>query len=161
METELSSDSPRPVARARVAELTKQGLFALMTGGLSLLWLVAKALPRAWERTWLLRADWVAHGREPREWAWLGQGWLAVLGTALVALPASLILGSLGSFVFRFGTLTPGQRLPLPALAFTLIFLCTFLTVFGLVTIYCAHTLRMAVSLAWTWIRSFIPRSHP
>lgn len=108
----MSNTHALPFFRARASGFAKQAFLALLTGGLSLLWLIAKHLPGAWERTWLLRAEWIRRGRNPHEWEWLGHGWLAVLGTIVVALPASLVLGSLGSMVFRLNPLLPGQHPP-------------------------------------------------
>jgi hypothetical protein len=147
------STDPTP-SKSGAAEVAKQVFLVLLTGGISLLWLIARRLPDAWERTWLLRAEWISKGRNPREWGWLGRGWMAVLGTTLVAIPASLVFGSLGSLAYRGHPIIPGQRIPIPALLLAMIFLGTLMTMGGLFCIYLGHTLRMATVYAWDRIRS-------
>ena len=149
MSTDTVQDTPKPVA----PEVVKQTFLAFITGGMSLVLLIARRLPDTWEQTHLLRAEWITRGKNPQDWAWIKKGWLAVLGTSLVSVPASLAVGAFGSLFLRSQAL-PGRKMPVLAYLLAMVFLGSLMTMGSLVAIYTFHTLRMASACAWNALRA-------
>lgn len=135
----------------RLLSLSKHALLALLTGGMSLIWLVGRKLPSWWESACLERARWIENGRRPDAWKWLQEGWKATGGTILVSVPVAMAMTAGGSMLIR----SLAGKSPSAAAGKTYVFLIVSPPVLAcaialtLVATWLWHSGRQAASLAW------------
>jgi len=137
----------------RLLALSKHAFLALLTGGLSLVWLVGRKLPSWWESACLERARWIQDGRKPDAWKWVAEGWKATAGTILVSIPCAMAVTSGASLIVR-GTIHPATASLTTAKAYVFLIVTPPILACAicltLLSTWLWHSGRQAVSLAWS-----------
>lgn len=135
----------------RLLALAKQALLALLTGGLSLIWLVGRKLPGWWESACLERAQWIQGGRRPDAWKWVQEGWKATGGTILVSIPVAMATTAAASALFRAAAGHSRSIVAAKAYVFLIVsppvLACAI--ALTLIATWLWHSGRQAASLAW------------
>lgn len=146
------SSNPQPQSGSK--GLGKILFLALLTGGMSLVWLALTSASSLWDKACLARAEWLKAKESTKPWGWVGRGWMAAGASLFGILPSSMMLAGVLSLGMRNTHYAPGMPLPLRALVVGMIPTIAFMIVLGQVATMLFHTARAGSFEAWRMIRS-------